>query len=127
MKQYLEGKERYFILLFIRFNLIYTKINHRSSVSLFVTIIIFQLSDGTNADKSKKKKRLDDIMFGLGASKGLALGKDKEDASASKTVSPGQSLLKKVTDGKSGSELNNLQDLLGPPGSPADAKVQKWL
>jgi hypothetical protein len=33
-----------------------------------------KLSDGTNADKSKKKKRLDDIMFGLGASKGLALG-----------------------------------------------------
>ena len=64
-------------------------------------------------------------MFGLGAAKGLNLEKEKA-AAAAKAVSPGQSLLKKVTD-KTGSELNNLQDLLGPPGSPADAKVQKWL
>ena len=66
-------------------------------------------------------------MFGLGAAKGLSLDKEKA-AAAAKGVPAGQSLLKKVTDqSKPGMELNNLQDLLGPPGSPADAKVQKWL
>ena len=66
-------------------------------------------------------------MFGLGAAKGLSLDKEKA-AAAAKGIPAGQSLLKKVTDqSKGGMELNNLQDLLGPPGSPADAKVQKWL
>ena len=83
------------------------------------------MSDGTNADKSKKKKRLDDIMFGLGAAKGMSFDKEKKSASGDVTV--GQSLLKKGDQAKpSANELNKLQDLLYP-GSPADVKVQKWL
>merc|ERR1712223_1520104 len=82
-----------------------------------------KLSEGTNEDKSKKKKRLDDIMFGLGAAKGVTLEKDEQ-------VAPGQSLLKKATDPSSVGkipDLNKLQDLLGRPDSPSEAKVQKWL
>ncbi len=33
----------------------------------------FQLSDETKEDKTMKKKRLDDIMLGLGAAKGVNL------------------------------------------------------
>ena len=44
--------------------------------------LCIQLSDDTKADKSKKKKRLDDIMFGLGAAKGLSLDKEKAAAAA---------------------------------------------
>ena len=83
-----------------------------------------KLSEGTSEDKTKKKKRLDDIMLGLGAAKGVTL--DKEDQAAN---SGGQSLLKKG-DGASMSripDLNKLQDLLGRPDSPSEAKVQKWL
>merc|ERR1712223_217978 len=82
-----------------------------------------KLSEGTNEDKSKKKKRLDDIMFGLGAAKGVTLEKDEP-------VAPGQSLLLKRADGGSVGripDLNKLQDLLGRPDSPSEAKVQKWL
>ena len=82
-----------------------------------------KLSEGTNEDKSKKKKRLDDIMFGLGAAKGVTLEKDEP-------VAPGQSLLKKATDPSSVGkipDLNKLQDLLGRPDSPSEAKVNKVL
>ena len=79
-----------------------------------------KLADGTTEDKSKKKKRLDDIMFGLGAAKGVTLEKDEPQGG----VAPGQSLLKKGADsvGKI-PDLNKLQDLLGRPDSPSEAKV----
>ncbi len=80
-----------------------------------------KLQESTSEDKTKKKKRLDDIMFGLGAAKGVNL--DKEDK-----VQPGQSLLKKdATSMSKIPDLNKLQDLLGRPDSPSEAKVQKWL
>ena len=82
-----------------------------------------KLSDGTTEDKSKKKKRLDDIMFGLGAAKGVTLEKDKKEEAG---VAPGQSLLKKDAVGRV-TDLNKLQDLLGRPDSPSEGKVQKWL
>ena len=78
-----------------------------------------KLADGTTEDKSKKKKRLDDIMFGLGAAKGVALEKDE--------VPPGSSLLKKEGSAQGKPDLSKLQDLLGRPDSPSEAKVQKWL
>ena len=80
-----------------------------------------KLADGTTEDKSKKKKRLDDIMFGLGAAKGVTLEKDEPQGG----VAPGQSLLKKGADsvGKI-PDLNKLQDLLGRPDSPSEAKVK---
>ena len=79
-----------------------------------------KLADGTTEDKSKKKKRLDDIMFGLGAAKGVTLEKDEPQGG----VAPGQSLLKKGADsvGKI-PDLSKLQDLLGRPDSPSEAKV----
>ena len=79
-----------------------------------------KLSEGTTEDKSKKKKRLDDIMFGLGAAKGVTLEEDEP-------VAPGQSLLKKSGDPSSVGkipDLNKLQDLLGRPDSPSEAKVR---
>ena len=78
-----------------------------------------KLADGTTEDKSKKKKRLDDIMFGLGAAKGVALEKDE--------VPPGSSLLKSKEGTPGKPDLSKLQDLLGRPDSPSEAKVQKWL
>ena len=57
-------------------------------------------------------------MLGLGAAKGVNLdNKEKEE---------GQSLLKTSLEAKV-PELNKLQDLLGRPDSPSEAKVQKWL
>ena len=61
-----------------------------------------KLADGTTEDKSKKKKRLDDIMFGLGAAKGVALEKDE--------VPPGSSLLKKEGSAQGKPDLCKLQD-----------------
>ena len=85
-----------------------------------------KLSEGTTEDKSKKKKRLDDIMLGLGAAKGVTL--EKEEGGGGQ-VAPGQSLLKRADGGSVGRipDLNKLQDLLGRPDSPSEAKVQKWL
>jgi hypothetical protein len=71
-------------------------------------LLCFQLSDDTKEDKSKKKKRLDDIMLGLGAAKGVNL----DDL---KTKEESQSLLKSSLEAKV-PELNKLQDLLGRPG-----------
>ena len=83
-----------------------------------------KLSEGTSEDKTKKKKRLDDIMLGLGAAKGVTLEKEEGQAAANQ----GQSLLKKGADSMSRiPDLNKLQDLLGRPDSPSEAKVQKWL
>ena len=62
-------------------------------------------------------------MFGLGAAKGVTLEKDEP-------VAPGQSLLKKAADPSSVGkipDLNKLQDLLGRPDSPSEAKVNKML
>ena len=78
-----------------------------------------KLAEGTSEDKTKKKKRLDDIMAGLGAAKGVDLEKEGQ-------VAPGQSLLKKDSVSRI-PDLNKLQDLLGRPDSPSEAKVQKWL
>eukprot|EP00095_Tigriopus_kingsejongensis_P007073 maker-scaffold912_size81766-snap-gene-0.16 protein:Tk07073 transcript:maker-scaffold912_size81766-snap-gene-0.16-mRNA-1 annotation:"hypothetical protein DAPPUDRAFT_319863" len=84
-----------------------------------------KLADEKSDDKSKKKKRLDDIMFGLGAAKGLNLDKEEAAAAAAAAAgikaSAGSSLLKKDADKVS--DLSKLQEMLGP----ADAKVQKWL
>ena len=55
-----------------------------------------------------KKKRLDDIMFGLGAAKGVTLDQASNDGNSSTVKS---SLDTKVP------ELNKLQDLLGRPGN----------
>ena len=85
-----------------------------------------QLSDNQPDDKSKKKKRLDDIMFGLGAAKGVQLEAAAKAAAAAAAAKQGdeaaaQSLLKRDL-GKT-ADLSKLQEMLGP----ADAKVQKWL
>merc|ERR1719419_1118026 len=77
-----------------------------------------KLSDAPTDDKSKKKKRLDDLLSGLHSSKGTAVPEKKE--------SPMDSLFKKATEGVT--DLTKLQEMLGPlGGNPADAKVQKWL
>merc|ERR550539_667174 len=77
-----------------------------------------KLSDAPADDKSKKKKRLDDLLSGLHAGKGNSVPEKKE--------SPMDSLLKKATEGVT--DLTKLQEMLGPlGGNPADAKVQKWL
>merc|ERR550539_455519 len=80
-----------------------------------------KLSDAPADDKSKKKKRLDDLLSGLHAGKGNNVPEKKE--------SPMDSLLRKATEGMTGmTDLNKLQEMLGPlGGNPADAKVQKWL
>merc|ERR1719206_1160072 len=77
-----------------------------------------KLSDAPADDKSKKKKRLDDLLSGLHAGKGNSVPEKKE--------SPMDSLFKKATEGVT--DLTKLQEMLGPlGGNPADAKVQKWL
>jgi hypothetical protein len=78
-----------------------------------------KLSDESHDDKTKKKKRLDDIMFGLGAAKGLNLDGKESGASPSS-----QSLLRKDPKDQRMPDLNKLQEMLGVP---TDAKVQKWL
>ena len=82
---------------------------------------MFQLSDETKEGKSMKKKRLDDIMLGLGAAKGVNLD-DKHPEEP-----PGRSSLLKSSLESKVPELNKLHDLLGRPDSPSEAKVQKWL
>merc|ERR1719319_386525 len=77
-----------------------------------------KLSDAPADDKSKKKKRLDDLLGGLHASKGASVPENKESAM--------DSLFRRATEG--GTDLTKLQEMLGPlGGNPADAKVQKWL
>ena len=70
-----------------------------------------KLADEAGDDKTKKKKRLDDIMFGLGAAKGVKLDKagNKEEAGNKQDKMP---------------DLSKLQEMLG---GPTDSKVQKWL
>merc|ERR1719483_1588024 len=78
-----------------------------------------KLSDAPPDDKSKKKKRLDDLLSGLHAGKGNSVPDKKE--------SPMDTLFKKATEGQM-TDLTKLQEMLGPlSGNPADAKVQKWL
>lgn len=75
---------------------------------------IFQLADAPADDKSKKKKRLDDLLSGLHAGKGNSFPEKKE--------SPMDSLFRKATE--SATDLNKLQEMLGPlGGNPSDAKV----
>ena len=83
-----------------------------------------QLSDNQPDDKSKKKKRLDDIMFGLGAAKGVQLeaAAAAAAAAAAKQGDEAAQTLLKSNLGKT-ADLSKLQEMLGP----ADAKVQKWL
>merc|ERR550539_1584898 len=83
-----------------------------------------KLSDAPADDKSKKKKRLDDLLSGLHAGKGNNSAPVPE-----KKESAMDSLLRKATEGMTGmTDLNKLQEMLGPlGGNPADAKVQKWL
>jgi len=73
----------------------------------FDFVRFFQLSEETKEDKSLKKKRLDDIMFGLGAAKGVTLDQASNDGNSSTIKSSADT---KVP------ELNKLQDLLGRPG-----------
>nr|XP_040572938.1 uncharacterized protein LOC121121997 isoform X2 [Lepeophtheirus salmonis] len=100
-----------------------------------------KLSDDTKEDKTKKKKRLDDIMFGLGAAKGVNLDKNGRSEPPSsnqniskKDVKTNDDSLKAVAAAAAAAasgkvtDLNKLQDILTPlAGSPAEAKVQKWL
>merc|ERR1719350_702596 len=81
-----------------------------------------KLSDAPADDKSKKKKRLDDLLGTLHAGKGTAVPEKPESAmdtlfrNAREAGLPG------------GTDLTKLQEMLGPlGGNPADAKVQKWL
>ena len=77
------------------------------------------MTDAQTDDKSKKKKRLDDLLGGL-HSKASAAPEKKEKESAM------DSLFRKATEGMT--DLNKLQEMLMPLGAnPADAKVQKWL
>ena len=74
-------------------------------------------ADVPSVDKSKKKKRLDDLLSGLHSSKGTAVPEKKE--------SPMDNLFRKATEGMT--DLNKIQEMLLPLGAnPADAKVQKW-
>ena len=71
----------------------------------------FQLSDDSKEDKTKKKKRLDDIMLGLGASKGVDLDNPKTESSkkdhkSSTAGDKSESKSSKVP------ELNKLKELL---------------
>ena len=76
----------------------------------------FQLSDAPADDKSKKKKRLDDLLSGLHAGKGNSLPEKKD--------SPMDNLMKKSAE-SSRTDLNKLQEMLGPlGGNPGDAKVR---
>jgi len=78
-----------------------------------------KLSDAPADDKSKKKKRLDDLLSGLHAGKGTAIPEKKESAM--------DSIFRRATEGGH-TDLTKLQEMLGPlGGNPADAKVQKWL
>merc|ERR1719334_512386 len=78
-----------------------------------------KLSDAPADDKSKKKKRLDDLLSGLHAGKGTAIPEKKESAM--------DSLFRKATEGGN-TDLTKLQEMLGPlGGNPADAKKKKWL
>merc|ERR1719192_1424054 len=83
-----------------------------------------KLTDAPTDDKSKKKKRLDDLLSGLHAGKG-----NNSAPAPEKKESAMDSLLRKATEGMTGmTDLNKLQEMLGPlGGNPADAKVQKWL
>merc|ERR1719350_2205131 len=65
-----------------------------------------KLSDAPADDKSKKKKRLDDLLGGLHASKGAAVPEQKESAM--------DSLFRRATEG--GTDLTKLQEMLGPLG-----------
>lgn len=72
------------------------------------------MADAPADDKSKKKKRLDDLLSGLHAGKGNSVPEKKE--------SPMDSLFRKATE--SATDLNKLQEMLGPlGGNPGDAKV----
>merc|ERR1719192_229206 len=99
----------------------------KNKPSSFLDKLGFQkrkLTDAPTDDKSKKKKRLDDLLSGLHAGKGnnTAAVPDKKESAM-------DSLLRKATEGMTGmTDLNKLQEMLGPlGGNPADAKVQKWL
>ena len=81
-------------------------------------MIAFQLSGDSREEKSKKKKRLDDIMLGLGASKGVDLD-HKDDGGSKKSeqsASNGKSEHKTPSNATSSSskvpELNKLKELL---------------
>jgi len=78
-----------------------------------------KLSDAPPDDKSKKKKRLDDLLSGLHAGKGNTV--PEKDSAV-------DSLFKKTATEAQMTDLNKLQEVLGHlGGNPADAKVQKWL
>ena len=76
------------------------------------------MADAPADDKSKKKKRLDDLLSGLHAGKGNSVPEKKE--------SPMDSLFRKATE--SATDLNKLQEMLGPlGGNPGDAKVCSYI
>merc|ERR1711892_659151 len=78
-----------------------------------------KLSDAPPDDKSKKKKRLDDLLSGLHAGKGNTV--PEKDSAV-------DSLFKMTATEAQMTDLNKLQEVLGHlGGNPADAKVQKWL
>merc|ERR1719341_963081 len=82
-----------------------------------------KLTDAPVDSKSKKKKRLDDLLGGLHASKGEKVPEKTKETSM-------DALFKKATEGMTSgmTDLNKLQEMLMPLGAnPADAKVQKWL
>ena len=73
--------------------------------------MFLQLSDDTKADKTKKKKRLDDIMLGLGASKGVNLDKQNKDGNSPQKVP----------------ELNKLKELLCRPDFMSESRGQNMM
>lgn len=77
------------------------------------------MSDAPADDKSKKKKRLDDLLSGLHAGKGNSLPEKK----GSPMEVSMETMMKKSAE-SSRTDLNKLQEMLGPlGGNPGDAKV----
>ena len=82
------------------------------------------MADAPADDKSKKKKRLDDLLSGLHAGKGNSVPPEAAatESATNKKESPMDTLFKKATE--SATDLNKLQEMLGPlGGNPGDAKV----
>merc|ERR1719208_211067 len=79
-----------------------------AEASSFLDKLGFQkrkLTDAPTDDKSKKKKRLDDLLSGLHAGKGNSVPEKKDSAQ----VESVDSMLKKT--GESSTDLNKLQEM----------------
>ena len=81
-----------------------------------------KLSDAPADDKSKKKKRLDDLLSGLHAGKGASVPEKAESVMDTLFRNSREAGL------PGGTDLTKLKEMWGPlGGNPADANVQKWL